>query len=245
MAQLEINTHISDGFNHELENLKNSVLAMGGLVEQQLSDTLKALSNNNAGLAEKVVLTDLQVNSMEIQIDEECMRIIARRHPTASDLRLVMTVAKATTDVERIGDEVERIARLIAKANVPDSDNLKKNMLVMGEQVLDMLRGTLDSFARLDLDSALQMYKNDADVDAQYKELLSITIVEMQQHADELENWLEVLWALRSFERIGDRCKNICEYVMYLTKGTDMRHSSPAVLQEKLHNMTSEGNEQA
>ncbi len=237
MPQLEINTHISVKFNHELENLKNSVLAMGGLVEQQLSDTLTALANNNAGLAEKVVLNDLQVNSMEIQIDEECMRIIARRHPTASDLRLVMSVAKTTTDIERIGDEVERIAKLIAKGNVPDSENLKKSMLAIGEQVLDMLRGTLDSFARLDLDSALAMYQNDDEVDAQYKELLGLTIIEMQQHTDELETWLEVLWALRSFERIGDRCKNVCEYVMYLTKGTDMRHSSLASLQAKLNKL--------
>jgi phosphate transport system protein len=234
MPQLEINTHISVKFNHELENLKNSVLAMGGLVEQQLRDTLTALANNNAGLAEKVVLNDLQVNSMEIQIDEECMRIIARRHPTASDLRLVMTVSKATTDIERIGDEVERVAKLIAQGNLPDSNNLRKSMLAIGEQVLEMLRGTLDSFARLDLDSALAMHQNDDQIDAKYKELLTLTTHEMQLHSDELENWLEVLWALRSFERIGDRCKNVCEYVMYLTNGTDMRHSSVETLRAKL-----------
>lgn len=234
MSQIEINTHISGKFNQELENLRNSVLSMGGLVEQQLADTLKALKDNNAGLAEKVVLNDLLVNSMEIQIDEECMRIIARRHPTASDLRLVMTVAKATTDIERIGDEIERIARLIAKANVPDAENLKLSMLAIGEHVLDMLRGTLDSFARLDLQSALEMYQNDLVIDAQYKDLLSLTIVEMQAHTEDMENWLEVLWALRSFERIGDRCKNVCEYVMYLTKGTDMRHSTIESMYAKL-----------
>ncbi len=236
MSQLEINTHISVRFNQELESLKNSVLAMGGVVEQQLSDTLNALKTNNAGLAEKVALNDMQVNSMEIQIDEECMRIIARRHPTASDLRLVMTIAKATTDIERIGDEIERIARLIAKSNVPESDSFKTSMQVIGEQVLEMLRGTLDSFARVDLDSAMLMYKSDQDIDALYKELLSMTITEMQQNSDDLETWLEVLWALRSFERIGDRCKNICEYVMYLTKGTDMRHIAIESIQSKLVN---------
>lgn len=225
MQKFEINTHISMRFNQELENLKNSVLSMGGLVEQQLSDALKALRNNNARLAEQVSLNDAQVNGMEVQIDEECMRIIARRHPTASDLRLVMTIAKATADIERMGDEIDRIARLIAKNIVPDAEDLKTSMLAIGEHVLDMLKGTLDSFARLDLDSAMEMYEYDKNIDAEYKALLGLTISEMQQHTDELENWLEVLWALRSFERIGDRCKNICEYVMYLARGTDMRHT--------------------
>lgn len=237
MSQLEMNTHISVRFNQELENLKNSVLAMGGVVEQQLSDALRALKDNNAGLAEKVALNDVQVNSMEIQIDEECMRIIARRHPTASDLRLVMTIAKATTDIERIGDEIERIARLVAKSNVPDSESFKTSMQIIGERVLEMLRGTLDSFARVDLDSAMLMYQSDQDIDALYKELLGMTISEMQRNSDDLETWLEVLWALRSFERIGDRCKNICEYVMYLTKGTDIRHTAFESLQSKLDNL--------
>ncbi|MFA3792127.1 phosphate signaling complex protein PhoU [Aliiglaciecola sp. SL4] len=223
MAYIEINTHISVGFNKELEDLKNSVLTMGGLLEQQLSDTLHALKTNNAGLAEKVVINDREINSMEIQINEECMRIIARRHPTASDLRLIMTIAKATADIERMGDEIERVAKLISHSNVPDSESLKSSMLVIGEHVLDMLKDTLDAFARLDLEAAQQTYQNDETIDAQYKDLLSITILEMQQHSDELENWLEVLWALRSFERIGDRCKNVCEYVIFLVEGSDNR----------------------
>ena len=154
MAYIEINTHISVGFNKELEDLKNSVLTMGGLLEQQLNDTLQALKTNNAGLAEKVVINDKEINSMEIQIDEECMRIIARRHPTASDLRLIMTIAKATADIERMGDEIERVAKLISHSNVPDSDSLKSSMLVIGEHVLEMLKATLDASARLDLEAA-------------------------------------------------------------------------------------------
>ncbi len=223
MSNIEINTHISVGFNKELENLRNSVLTMGGLLEQQLIDTLAALKNNNAGLAEKVVLNDKDINSMEIQVDEECMRIIARRHPTASDLRLVMTIAKATADIERMGDEVERIAQLIAKSNLPDSETLKSSMQVLGEFVLAMLKGSLDAFARMDAEAAKQTHEDDTHIDAQYKELLGITMVEMQQNANELEIWLEVLWALRSFERIGDRCKNVCEYVMFLTNGSQYR----------------------
>lgn len=225
MSYMEINTHISVGFNQELENLKNSVLTMGGLLEKQLSDTLIALKTDNAGLAEKVVIRDKDINSMEIQIDEECMRIIARRHPTASDLRLIMTIAKATADVERMGDEIERIAQLISKSNVPDSDNLIKNMHVIGEHVLEMLKDSLDAFARIDVESARKTYQHDEHIDAQYKELLSITIIEMQQNPEEMQNWLEVLWALRSFERIGDRCKNVCEYVMFLVDGTEHRYT--------------------
>lgn len=117
MRQVKLNNHISGKFNIELENLRNSVLTMGGEVEQQMVDTLRAIKENNAGLAEKVVLNDLKINAMEVQIDEECMRIIAKRHPTATDLRLVLTIAKATTDIERIGDEIERIATLVTKNN--------------------------------------------------------------------------------------------------------------------------------
>lgn len=115
MRQVALNTHISGTFNIELENLRNSVLTMGGEVEQQLVDTLKAVKHNHAALAEKVVLNDLKINSMEIQIDEECLRIIAKRHPTASDLRLIMTISKAITDIERMGDEIERIAKLVTR----------------------------------------------------------------------------------------------------------------------------------
>ena len=113
MRQIAFNTHISGKFNTELEDLRNSVLTMGGEVEQQLIDTLKAIRLNHSGLAEKVALNDLRINSMEIQIDKECMRIIAKRHPTASDLRLVMIISKAITDIERMGDEIERMARLV------------------------------------------------------------------------------------------------------------------------------------
>lgn len=238
MTPVEINTHISDRFNKELENLRNSVLSMGGVVEQQLSDTLTALNENNKGLAERVVMHDLQVNSMEIEIDEECLRIIAKRHPIASDLRLVMTIAKATTDIERMGDEIERVARLIAVGNVPDSEAFTSSLSTIGMMVLDMLRGTLNAFARLDLDAALAVYKDDEAIDAQYRELLSLTMTEMQAHTDELEQWLEVLWALRAFERVGDRCKNLCEYVMYLTKGADMRHTDSESMRMRLEELS-------
>ncbi len=238
MRQVKLNTHISGKFNTELENLRNSVLTMGGEVEQQMVDTLRAIKENNAGLAEKVVLNDLKINSMEVQIDEECMRIIAKRHPTASDLRLVLTIAKATADIERIGDEIERIAKLVTKSHLPLSETIKSSMLSIGEHVVAMMRGTFNAFARQDERAAIDVYEQDNRIDRQYKNLLAFTTQEMQQHPQMMEDWLEVLWALRSLERVGDRCKNICEYVVYLAGGADVRHSSLENMQQKLDDLT-------
>ncbi len=234
MRQVAINTHISGKFNMELENLRNSVLTMGGEVEQQLIDTLKAIKQNNAGLAEKVILNDLKVNSMEMQIDEECLRIIAKRHPTASDLRLIMTISKTITDIERMGDEIERIARLVTKNKLPPSETITSSMLLIGERVGAMMRGTFDAFARQDESAALSVYDQDNRIDSEYKKLLTFTTSEMQKATEDMQDWLEVLWALRSLERIGDRCKNVCEYVVYLSRGTDVRHTPLESMQEKL-----------
>lgn len=225
MRQVALNTHISGKFNIELENLRNSVLTMGGEVEQQLMDTLRAIKHNNAGLAEKVVLNDLKINSMEVQIDEECLRIIAKRHPTATDLRMIMIVSKAITDIERMGDEIERIARLVTKNKLPNSDVITSSMVSIGDKVMAMMRGTFDALARQDEKSALEVYDQDNRIDSEYKRLLTYTTGEMQKSTNDMQDWLEVLWALRSLERIGDRCKNICEYVVYLTRGKDVRHS--------------------
>jgi phosphate transport system protein len=238
MRQVKLNTHISGKFNLELENLRNSVLTMGGEVEQQMIDTLRAIKENNAGLAEKVVLNDLKINSMEVQIDEECMRIIAKRHPTASDLRLVLTIAKATTDIERIGDEIERIAKLVTKDKMPASESIRSSMLSIGEHVVAMMRGTFNAFARQDEKAAIDVYEQDNRIDRQYKSLLSYTTQEMQQHPELMQDWLEVLWALRSLERVGDRCKNICEYIVYLTHGSDVRHESFENIQQKIEDLS-------
>ncbi|OJF70580.1 phosphate transport system regulatory protein PhoU [Alteromonas sp. V450] len=238
MRQVALNTHISGTFNIELENLRNSVLTMGGEVEQQLTDTLKAVKHNHAALAEKVVLNDLKINSMEVQIDEECLRIIAKRHPTASDLRLIMTISKAITDIERMGDEIERIAKLVTRNKLPASDTIRSSMLLIGERVAAMMRGTFDAFARQDETAALDVYDQDNRIDSEYKRLLSYTTSEMEKSPEGMQDWLDVLWALRSLERIGDRCKNVCEYVVYLTRGTDVRHTPLENIQQKLEDLT-------
>lgn len=231
---LELNTHISGKFNQELENLTNSVLTMGGEVEQQLIDTITAIRENNASLAERVLLNDLKINSMEVQIDDECMRIIAKRNPTASDLRLIMTVSRATTDIERIGDEICRIAKLVTKDRLPPSDIVLSGLLMIAEKVVFMMRGTFDAFARQDEKSAVVVYEQDDNIDKKHKALLKQTAVEMQNDPTEMQNWFDVLWAIRSLERIGDRCKNLCEYILFLTYGKDVRHSSMKKVVKKL-----------
>ncbi|MFQ3207334.1 MAG: phosphate transport system protein [Glaciecola sp.] len=231
---LELNTHISGKFNQELENLTNSVLTMGGEVEQQLINTITAIRENNASLAERVLLNDLKINSMEVQIDDECMRIIAKRNPTASDLRLIMTVSRATTDIERIGDEICRIAKLVTKDKLPPSDIVLGGMLMIAEKVVIMMRGTFDAFARQDEKSAIAVYEQDEAIDKKHKELLKQTANEMQNNHADVQKWFDVLWAIRSLERIGDRCKNLCEYILFLTYGKDVRHSSMKKVVKKL-----------
>ncbi|MEQ3639517.1 MAG: phosphate signaling complex protein PhoU [Alteromonas sp.] len=237
MRQVALNTHISGTFNVELENLRNSVLTMGGEIEQQMVDTLYAIEHNHAAIAEKVVLNDLKINSMEIQIDEECLRIIAKRHPTASDLRLIMTISKAITDIERMGDEIERIATLVTRNKLPTSDTIKRSMVKIGEQVIDMMRGTFDAFARQDEAAALEVYRQDNQIDSEYKRLITYTSSEMEKITEDMQDWLDVLWALRSLERIGDRCKNLCEYIVYLTRGTDVRHTSLENIHQKVEGL--------
>ncbi|MBT1062746.1 phosphate signaling complex protein PhoU [Bowmanella sp. Y26] len=237
MQQIKLNTHISGRFNQELENLRNSVLTMGGVVEQQLCDAISALRDNNRALAEKVMLNDLMVNNMEVQIDEECTRIIAKRHPAASDLRLVLAINKATVDIERIGDDVERIAKLIVKGNLPVSEDIKNGMIATGNHVMEMLRQTLNAFARLDADAALAIHIGDQEIDEQYKQLLTQAVAEMQQEPEALPQWLDILWAMRALERVGDRCKHVCEYIIYLVKGKDVRHISRQAMQEKMQEL--------
>jgi phosphate transport system protein len=231
---IELNTHISGKFNQELEKLTNSVLTMGGEVEQQLINTITAVRENNPSLAERVLLNDLKINSMEVQIDDECMRIIAKRNPTASDLRLIMTVSRATTDIERIGDEICRIAKLVTKDRLPPSDIVLSGMLMIAEKVVFMMRGTFDAFARQDERSAVAVYEQDNSIDKKHKELLKQTAKEMSEQKQDMQAWFDVLWAIRSLERIGDRCKNLCEYVLFLTYGKDVRHSSMKKTVKKL-----------
>ena len=232
--QIQLNTHISAKYNQELENLKHSVLTMGGVLEQQLVNTLVALKENAPSLAERVALNDSRVDSMESQVEQECMRIIAKRNPTAGDLRLVMTVSKTATDLERIGDEIARVAKLVTKNRIPAADLVLSGMMDIGNRNVSMMRATVDAFARQDDKAAVIAYQQDSQIDKVYKKVLQQTAAEIQSSPEDIAIWMDVLWAIRSFERIGDRCKNICEYVIYLTYGRDLNSSSMKKTVKKL-----------
>ena len=229
-----INKHISGRFNQELENVRNHVLNMGGLVEQQLSSALDAVSRNDAELAQKVRQNDYKVNAMEVSIDDECTRIIARRQPAASDLCLVIAIAKTIADLERIGDEAERIAKVALDSFTKDQQDLLVNIENMGRQVLKMLHDVLDAFARMDVQRAFEVHKEDAKVDREYEAITRQIMTYMMEDPRSIPKIMDLVWSVRSLERIGDRCQNIAEYIIYFVNGKDIRHTSQEDIEKSL-----------
>ena len=224
MDNMNLNKHISGQFNTELEAVRNNVLAMGGLVEQQLADALVAIHDQDLELARRIVETDLRVNDMEISIDEECTRIIAKRQPTASDLRLILMISKAVTDLERMGDVADKLARMVIN-NTSRSHPPLVSLESMGRQAIKMLHDALDAFARMDVEAAIQLYHDDDKIDRQYESIIRELMTYMMEDPRTIPQLLEVLWAARSLERIGDRCQHISDYIIYCVKGKDVRHT--------------------
>ena len=226
MDKLNLNQHISQQFNEELEDVRSRVLAMGGLVEDQAARAIEALISRNAELASEVVSDDMRVNACEVDIDEECTRIVARRQPAATDLRLVMAVVKTITDLERIGDECKRVAKMvIANPDGAFSEEIRNELEHMGELVRAMLHEVLDAFARTDVETALSVVRADRKVDIKYESITRQLMTYMAQDPQNIPSSLGVLWTARALERVGDRCQNIAEYVIYLVLGKDIRHT--------------------
>jgi phosphate transport system protein len=218
--------HTSKRYDAELETVRSRVLQMGGLVETQITAAIEALSTGNLQLADQTIANDHRVNALEVQIDEDCAHIIARRQPAAQDLRMLVTVIKMITDLERIGDEAEKIARmtkLIYSAErllLPRFGEIK----VAAGIALEMLKKALDAFARVDITEAAAVVRQDRLLDEQFRGIMRQLITFMMEDPRTISTSIEILFVAKALERIGDHAKNMSEYVVYLVKGKDVRH---------------------
>ncbi len=228
--------HTSKQYDAELEALRARVLQMGGMVEQQIMRSLDALSSCNLPMIDQIIADDHRVNALEVEMDDMCSHVIARRQPTAGDLRLILAVVKTVTDLERIGDEAEKIARMAKlmcesdRLHTPRFTEIKR----MGNLALNMVRTALDSFARLDLVTATKVARDDLQLDDEFRAILRQLITFMMEDPRTISLSLEIVFVSKALERIGDHAKNIAEYVVYLVKGKDVRHTTVEQLEREV-----------
>jgi phosphate transport system protein len=218
--------HTSSRFNEDLERIRAAVLEMGGLVERQLRDALGGIDSGDSQVVSRVTEQELRINQMELAIDEDCSRVLATRAPAASDLRLLIAALKTITDLERMGDEGEKIATIaVHLAGIERPRSRYRELRHIGVMVTGMVRDTLDSFARLDAVLALKVARRDRSVDEEYEAIHRQCITFMMEDPRTIRRALDVMWVVRALERIGDHAKNICEYVIYTVHGKDVRHT--------------------
>ena len=225
MDARDLGQHIYHQFDDELESLRGKVLRTGGLAERQLDDALKALEDQDSALAESVIARDQEINNLELEIDEDSALLLARRQPVASDLRLLISIIKTITDLERMGDEAVRIARMAVRhAERSRPQRAPTGVRHLGNHVRRMLHDALDAFARFDVDKAVAVVAEDQIVDREYESITRELITFMMEDPRAIPHALDVLFSARALERIGDRSCNICEYVIYYVRGKDVRH---------------------
>jgi phosphate transport system protein len=235
MSTEGLSHHISSRYNEDLERLRSSVLEMGGLVERQLTQAIGGITEPDARVMMRVAQEELRVNQLERSIDEDCSRILATRGPTASDLRLIITILKTITDLERIGDEGEKVAGIAARLAMRERPNNRyRELRNLGEVVIDMVHDTLDAFARFDTNLALAVLRRDRTVDEEYEAIHRQNVTFMMEDPRSIRRALDVMWVVRSLERIGDHAKNICEYLIYLVLGKDVRHTKIEEIEKEL-----------
>ncbi|MFZ5482929.1 MAG: phosphate signaling complex protein PhoU [Pseudomonadota bacterium] len=228
--------HTYKQFDADLEAVRARVLEMGGLVEDQVNKAIEALVTQNVRLAEEVIANDVQVNALEVATDEACTQIIALRQPTAGDLRMILTIVKTITDLERIGDEAAKIARFTVKALNNDRIAIPRysEIKYMADLAIKMLRTSLDSFARVDASSAANVARQDIEVDEEFHLIARHLVTYMMEDPRNISLFIDLMFVVKSIERIGDHAKNVSEYVVYMVKGKDVRHTSLEQLEKEL-----------
>ena len=248
-TKLHLDKHISRRFNQELEQVRTLVINMGLLVEEQVNDGLSAVLNADEKLAKKVIKRDKEVNTMELEIDEYCTQILARRQPAASDLRLLVSVIKSITDLERMGDEAVKFGKnaiKLAKYSVV-KDGIIENDITetegarplvelkhLGKHVSETLNKALKAYAQMDVEAALEIIRNDNIVDEEFDNISRLLVTKMMENPREIKNALRVTWCARALERIGDHTTNLCEYIVYLVEGKDVRHATIEQIKAKM-----------
>ncbi len=234
MDNSKIGHHISERFNQQLEDIRNKVLTMGGLVERQIKLAVEAYTTGNMELAEQVIKQDNEVDELEVAIDKECIEILALRQPTAFDLRLLIAVIKIIHDIERIGDKAERIAEMAIQLSDNESKIPRHELEHMADLVKGMVHDALDAFARMTLENVPDITLMDEKVDREHDNILRQLITRMMEDPRNITRTLDVLWTVRALERIGDHACYICEHLVYMINGDDVRHLSHEELQKKV-----------
>jgi phosphate transport system protein len=219
--------HLSKQYDADLDLLRSRVLQMGGLVEAQVLAAIEGFSTGSRKLFEQVMDNELRVNGYEVSIDTDCSHIIVRRQPAATDLRLIMAISKTVTDLERIGDEAEKIARMSQQIHERDRLQVKRFSEIrhVGDSAVQMLRQSLDAFARSDAALASQVVREDMTIDTEFRSIVRQLITFMMEDPRTISTALEIVWIAKAIERIGDHAKNMAENVIYIVKGTDVRHT--------------------
>jgi phosphate transport system protein len=232
-----VNEHSSKQYDADLEAIRSRVLEMGGLVEAQIRRALEALSTGERAISDEVIAGDRRVNGMEVSLDGDCSQVIVKRQPAANDLRLILAITKIVTDLERIGDEAQKIARMAKSIHERGLDGRGPPVVDLrhaAEVALAMLRQALDAFARLDVASAADVIRDDAAIDSEFRSILRQLITYMMEDPRTISSALDVVWVAKAIERIGDHAKNMAEQVIYIVKGTDVRHVDPANIEREL-----------
>lgn len=220
--------HLSTQFDADLNTVSARLMEMAGLVEAQTRDAIEALTHFNLEIADRVITGEDRVNAMEMQIDREISSIIGRRQPTARDLRLLMAISRMTANLERAGDEAQKIARMVKNIIASGASRLlpASELRVAVELAANLLRKSLDAFARLDTQAAVEILKEDDQIDREFGGFVRKLVTYMMEDPRTISPSLDLLFLAKAIERIGDHAKNIAESVIYIVKGADVRHSS-------------------